>query len=85
MFVNPIKNLDKTRFGINFKAEDIKCKVEEKIFKKELFKKVEEDPKYDEKKAKLLLRNFVEKHPNTIARKTQIMLDHFNSSTRFKI
>ncbi|MCK9272671.1 DEAD/DEAH box helicase family protein [Candidatus Gracilibacteria bacterium] len=50
-----------------------------------LFKKVEEDPKYDEKKAKLLLRNFVEKHPNTIARKTQIMLDHFNSSTRFKI
>jgi len=50
-----------------------------------LYKKVEDDPKYDEKKAKLLLRNFVEKHPNTIARKTEIMLNHFNSSTIYKI
>ncbi len=50
-----------------------------------LYKKVESDPKYDEKKAKLLLRNFVEKHPNTIARKTEIIVNHFNSSTIHKI
>ena len=39
MFVQRVGNLDKTRFGINFKAEDIKCnlnkKSEEKILKKE--------------------------------------------------
>jgi hypothetical protein len=39
MFVPRIGHLDKTRFGINFKAEDIKCnlnrKPEEKILKKE--------------------------------------------------
>jgi type I restriction enzyme R subunit len=50
-----------------------------------LYKKVEWDPKYDEKKAKLLLRNFVEKHPNTIARKTEIMINHFTWSTIHKI
>ena len=50
-----------------------------------LYKKVQDDPKYDEKKAKLLLRNFVEKHPNTIARKTEIMLNHFMWSTIHKI
>lgn len=50
-----------------------------------LYKKVQDDPKYDEKKAKLLLRNFVEKHPNTIARKTEIMVNHFMSSTINKI
>lgn len=48
-----------------------------------LIKKIEEDPKYDETKAKKLLRNFVEKHPVAIARKTEIMVDHFmNSSVR---
>lgn len=50
-----------------------------------LYKKVESDPKYDEKKAKILLRNFVEKHPNTIARKTEIMVNHFIGSTLHKI
>jgi len=50
-----------------------------------LYKKVKENPKYDEKKAKLLLRNFVEKHPNTIARKTEIMINHFMWSTIHKI
>lgn len=42
MFVQRIGHLDKTRFGINFKAEDIKCnlnKKEENILKKDtLFK-----------------------------------------------
>ena len=50
-----------------------------------LAKKIQDDPEYDEKKAKRLLRNFVEKHPVTIARKTEIMLDHFMSSTIHKI
>lgn len=39
MFVQRIGGLDKTRFGINFKAEDIKCnlnkKPEEKLLNKE--------------------------------------------------
>jgi len=30
MFVNPIHNLDKTRFGINLKIEDFKCKLNNK-------------------------------------------------------
>ena len=35
----------------------------------ELVKKIQDDPEYDEKKAKRLLRTFVEKHPIAIARK----------------
>ena len=38
MFVEKIGNLYKTRFGVNFKADDIKCNInkkEEKILKKE--------------------------------------------------
>lgn len=50
-----------------------------------LFKQIQEDPEYDERKAKKLLRNFVEKHPVAISRKTEIMLDHFMSSTIHKI
>jgi type I restriction enzyme R subunit len=50
-----------------------------------LVKKIKDDPEYDEKKAKKLLRNFVEKHPHAIARKTEIMLDHFMNSTFNKI
>lgn len=30
MFVPRIGGLDKTRFGINFKVDDIKCKVNKK-------------------------------------------------------
>lgn len=36
MFVQRIGNLDKTRFGINFKAEDIKCDIKSKYQKKTL-------------------------------------------------
>ena len=50
-----------------------------------LFKKVTDDPEYDEKKAKQLLRNFVEKHPVAIMRKSLIMLDHFMNSSSLKI
>lgn len=43
MFVPRISHLDKTRFGINFKAEDIKCELNKKENKKnklDTFKKV---------------------------------------------
>lgn len=50
-----------------------------------LVKKIQDDPEYDEKKAKKLLRNFVEKHPVAISRKTEIMLNHFMSSTVHKL
>ena len=50
-----------------------------------IFKKVQDDPEYDEKKAKKLLRGFVEKHPVAISKKTEIMIDHFMNSTINKI
>ena len=50
-----------------------------------LVKKVHDDPEYEEKKAKRLLRSFVEKHPVAIARKTEIMLNHFMNFTLYKI
>ena len=50
-----------------------------------LIKSVEDDPKYEQKKAKKLLRNFVEKHPVAITRKTDIILSHFMSSSLRKI
>jgi len=50
-----------------------------------LVKKITDDPEYDDKKAKKLLRNFVEKHPQAIAKKTEIMLDHFMNSSINKI
>jgi type I restriction enzyme R subunit len=50
-----------------------------------LVKKIQDDPEYEEKKAKKLLVTFVEKHPVAIARKTEIMLNHFMGSTIYKI
>jgi len=50
-----------------------------------LVKKIQDDPEYEEKKAKKLLRNFVEKQPVAISRKAEIMLNHFMSSTIHKI
>lgn len=43
MFVPKIGNIDKIRFGINFKANDIKCKVKED---KNLLKKPEDKNKH---------------------------------------
>lgn len=50
-----------------------------------LIKKINDDPEYDEKKAKKILRNFVEIHPHAISQKTDIMLDHFMNSTIHKL
>lgn len=51
----------------------------------ELVKTVEDDPEFDEDKAKRVLRKFVELHPHAIREKTEIMLDHFINSTMKKI
>jgi len=50
-----------------------------------LIKTIKDDPEFDEKKTKKLLRNFVEVHPVAISRKTDIMLTHFMNSTIHKI
>src|SRR5207253_2520219 len=42
-----------------------------------LLKKVEDDPRYDKKKAQYLLKSFVELHPHAIAEKIKIMVEHF--------
>lgn len=50
-----------------------------------LVKTIKDDPEFDEDKAKKVLRKFVEKHPQAIYIKTDIILDHFMNSTREKI
>ena len=50
-----------------------------------LVKTVEDDPEFEEDKAKRVLRRFVELHPHAIKEKTEIMLDHFMNSTIHKI
>ncbi len=43
----------------------------------EINKSIEDNPLFDTKKAQKKLRNFVEKHPSTIATKVEIILEHF--------
>jgi type I restriction enzyme R subunit len=43
-----------------------------------LVKKIEEDPKFDKKKAKKKLRRYVESHDHAIKLKSEIMVDHFH-------
>ena len=43
-----------------------------------LLKKVDEDPEYESRKAKTLLRRFVELHPDNIAKKIEIIAEHFH-------
>lgn len=50
-----------------------------------LVKTIKDDPEFDEDKAKKVLRKFVEKLPQAISIKTDIILDHFMNSTREKI
>ncbi len=42
-----------------------------------LLKKVEDDPRYDKKKAEYLLKSFVELHPHAINQKIAICVEHF--------
>src|SRR6185295_11850959 len=43
-----------------------------------LIKKIEDDPKFDTKKAKKKLRRYVESHDHAIRLKAEIMVDHFH-------
>ncbi len=42
-----------------------------------LLKKIEDDPEFDKKKAQRLLVGYVERHEHAIAKKTEIMVRHF--------
>ncbi len=50
-----------------------------------LFKTIKDDPLFEKRKTKKLLRNFVEQNPVAIDRKTDIMLTHFMHSSVNKI
>ena len=50
-----------------------------------LFKKVEDDPRYDKTKAAYLLKSFVELHPHAIDEKVQIMVEHFTTKSQSEI
>ncbi|HRN70080.1 MAG TPA: putative DNA binding domain-containing protein [Candidatus Woesebacteria bacterium] len=50
-----------------------------------LAKKIEGNPEFDVKKANKKLRIFVETHPDTIAKKAKIMVDHFHNNVAHRI
>ena len=50
-----------------------------------LLKKVEDDPRYDKKKAEYLLKSFVELHPHAIGEKARIMVEHFAAKVQGEI
>jgi type I restriction enzyme R subunit len=50
-----------------------------------LLKKVEDDPRYDRKKAEYLLKSFVELHPHAIGEKVRICIEHFAAKVQAEI
>ncbi len=50
-----------------------------------LLKKIEDDPRYDKKKAEYLLKSFVELHPHAINEKVKIMVEHFAAKVQNEI
>jgi type I restriction enzyme R subunit len=50
-----------------------------------LLKKVENDPRYDKRKAEYLLKSFVELHPHAIAEKVRICVEHFAAQVQGEI
>ena len=50
-----------------------------------LLKKIEDDPRYDKKKAEYLLRSFVELHPHAIGEKVRIIVEHFAAQVQGEI
>ncbi|MBI5837113.1 MAG: putative DNA binding domain-containing protein [Candidatus Eisenbacteria bacterium] len=50
-----------------------------------LLKKVEDDPRYDKKKAEYLLKSFVELHPHAIGEKVRICVEHFATQVQGEI
>lgn len=50
-----------------------------------LLKRVEDDPRYDRRKAAALLKSFVELHPHSIGEKVRIVVEHFASQVAGEI
>ena len=50
-----------------------------------LFKKIEDDPRYDKTKAAYLLKSFVDLHPHAIDEKVRIMVEHFTGKSQSEI
>ncbi|MEK6815426.1 MAG: RNA-binding domain-containing protein, partial [Nitrospirota bacterium] len=50
-----------------------------------LLKKVEDDPRYDKRKAEYLLKSFVELHPHAIGEKVRICVEHFAAQVQGEI
>jgi type I restriction enzyme R subunit len=50
-----------------------------------LLKTIEDDPRYDKKKASYLLRSFVELHPHAINEKVRIIVEHFAAQVQNRI
>ncbi|HEX9639707.1 MAG TPA: type I restriction endonuclease, partial [Candidatus Krumholzibacteria bacterium] len=50
-----------------------------------LLKKVEDDPRYDRKKAEYLLKSFVELHPHAIGEKVKICVEHFAAKVQGEV
>ena len=50
-----------------------------------LLKKIEDDPRYDKRKAEYLLKSFVELHPHAIGEKVRICVEHFATKVQGEI
>jgi type I restriction enzyme R subunit len=50
-----------------------------------LLKKIEDDPRYDRKKAEYLLKSFVDLHPHAIGEKVRICVGHFAAQVQAEI
>jgi type I restriction enzyme R subunit len=50
-----------------------------------LLKKVEDDPRYDKRKAEYLLKSFVELHPHAIGEKVKVSVEHFAAKVQGEI
>ncbi|MBD2548606.1 putative DNA binding domain-containing protein [Microcystis elabens FACHB-917] len=50
-----------------------------------LLKKIDDDPRYDKRKAQYLLKSFVELHPHAISEKVRICVEHFAANTQDQI
>ena len=48
----------------------------------ELSRSIEDDPRFDSRRAQRKLRRYVEEHPETVSQKAAIMIDHFESAVR---
>ena len=50
-----------------------------------LLKTIEDDPRYEKRRAAYLLKSFVELHPHAIGQKVEIMIEHFASQVQDRI